>query len=171
MAKLATRDFCRQNAKVRVTQLMRPTNRALCLLAVTNVAWRTIDNLHVIMFGKNSPTDHEWRAYIDDWKRYAHRPNIKVLVYSFGGNPTGSQRHDLLKTMSEPVPTAVVTTSPLARVIGLALRAANPAMLVVSPADEYRAYDHLRMTLVERKQAAQLRDDLSRQLQAQRKAS
>lgn len=83
--------------------------------------------------------------------------------YASGGGPNGKQRHALAKTLRGH-PVAIVTSNPITLAVGVVLRALDPSIRVMSPADEELAFEHLRLSEAQRRQAQLLRDRLAKQV-------
>jgi hypothetical protein len=103
------------------------------------------DKFFILVHGEAPPSDPEWEAYVAALgKHSAHVPSLRVLVVSRGGGPSMGQRKRLKDVLgSAPLPTAVITTSPLARTIVTIIRLTSPEIAAFSPEQKLQAYRHL----------------------------
>jgi len=129
------------------------------------MAWSWDGELHVVVLGSRDPTDAEWNRYVSELHTFTAHVDRRILVYSAGGGPNGQQRHSLTKTFRGH-PVAIVTSSPIMRAMGLMLRALDPNIRVMAPAEEELAFDHLRMTAAQRLRVRSQHDRLERQLES-----
>ena len=106
---------------------------------------------------RHDPSDLEWLSFIHDQRA---RPIGPVMVISYGGTPTASQRQELVRTFTKPQPTAILTSSPVMRGIVSFLRAFNPHMASFRLTEHERASDHLELSPEERSHALKLRRQL-----------
>lgn len=82
------------------------------------LAFGRVDRCVLLVHSEEAPTDREWDAYIDFVN--AQLPDrIRILVVSNGGTPSAPQRNQIKDVATQfpdkTIPTAVITTSVLAR--------------------------------------------------------
>lgn len=106
------------------------------------------DKFFILVHGEDPPSDPEWEQWVAALGKYsAQVPQLRVLVVSRGGGPSMSQRKRLKEVLgSAPLPTAVITTSQLARTIVTIIRLTSPEIAAFSPENKAQAYRHLGFT-------------------------
>lgn len=127
------------------------------------MAWCWDGELHVVVHDARDPTDAEWSRYVAELRQHTGRGEWRILVYSGGGTPSGHQRHALTKTFRGQ-PVALVTASPITRAMGIVMRALDPNIRVMAPADEDLAFAHLGLSTSQRSRAHALHEQLLRRL-------
>ena len=130
------------------------------------MAWSWDGELHVVVLGSRDPTDAEWNRYVAELNTFSVQADRRILIYSAGGGPNGQQRHALTKTFRGHPPVAIVTSSAIMRAMGLMLRALDPNIRVMAPAEEELAFDHLRLTAQQRLRMRSQHERLARQLES-----
>jgi hypothetical protein len=76
---------------------------------------KVIDQLFVVVYGTEDPSDAEWRGYLDLLKRHGIE-RTRQLIFTDGGEPNATQRHQLNDLLAgRALPVAVISTSPRVR--------------------------------------------------------
>ena len=68
------------------------------------MAWRTVGRLCVVIHAAEEPSDEEWDAYLDAMKHFPRIREVRVLIHSEGGGPTGVQRQKLQRQAAKHPP-------------------------------------------------------------------
>jgi hypothetical protein len=129
------------------------------------MGWRLEGRLAVVVHGAKNPSNLEWQGLLRDEAARDSRGDWRTLIVSYGGGPDGPQRALLAQQIGgRPVPTCVMTGSPLVRAIAAALLFFNRTMKVVGIDERDRAYDFLGLHPDEREQADRLRAEVEHEL-------
>ena len=130
------------------------------------MTWRNEGRLNVVVHGPKPPTPLEWTRYLNDMVPRKD-DELRVVVFSHGGAPNGSQRLQLTSSVEGGdlrAPLALITDALLARAIVGALRWFNPAIRAFAMSETRAAYDFLGLTADERDRVTAIRAELEREL-------
>ena len=130
------------------------------------MTWRNEGRLNVVVHGPLEPSALEWTRYLNAMAP-RKEDELRVLVFSHGGAPNGSQRLQLTSLVEGGdlrVPLALITDALLARAIVGALRWFNPAIRAFAMSETSAAYEFLGLTADERDRVTALRAELEREL-------
>jgi len=130
------------------------------------MTWRNEGRLNVVVHGPNAPSAVEWARYLNDMAP-RKEDELRVVVFSYGGAPNGTQRLQLTSMVEGGdyrVPLALITDALLVRAIVGALRWFNPAIRAFGMSETRVAYDFLGLTADERDRVAVVRAELEREL-------
>ena len=120
--------------------------------------WRQYGRFNVAAHSDAPPPDDEWDAVLE---MYRTQRSLRVLVYTESGAPTAAQRVRLNAVLKgREFAVAVLTSSPLARAAGAALRWFRPEIRIFSPGELEAALDYLGATGSERGELVRLLDEL-----------
>jgi hypothetical protein len=112
-----------------------------------NLVYESTPDCLVVVRGRETPTDEEWRGYLRLIERtIAETVPARALVITLGGSPTPQQRmqlNDVLAPVEATVRVAVLTASTYARGVVSVLSAENPGYRVFSPAEMDAALTYL----------------------------
>ena len=124
----------------------------------SNMAFKVVDRLFLVMYGTERPTDEEWGVYLKLVTAHAIDRTMQ-LIFTDGGEPSAHQRrvlNDLLK--GRIVPVAVVSCSARVRGTVMALSWFNRKIRAFPPSALRDAIAYLeiplsRQALIEREMA------------------
>jgi hypothetical protein len=129
------------------------------------MAWRFEGRLAIVVHGPKNPSNLEWQSMLRDESAMRHLESARTLIVSYGGGPDGHQRQLLAQQIAtKPVPTCILTKSPMVRAITAALLFFNRTMKVFGLHEQERAYEFLELSPQEREAAARVRRELEREL-------
>lgn len=111
------------------------------------MGWFIEDRLVLTVHSEQPPTEAEWAANVASLERFAGPHEIRALIVSDGGGPSGLQREALVEVLERKSPhgfrTAIVTRSLAVRGIGVALSWFLPGYRFFRPNRLDDALDHL----------------------------
>jgi hypothetical protein len=111
-----------------------------------SMACKAVGNYLLFAHGKQRPTDAEWETTLQSFREAKNASAVRVLVFTAGAAPDTPQRAKLNDLLGDSKPRiAVLTSSPLARAAGTALRWFNPQFRIFRPDEVERALDHLQV--------------------------
>lgn len=115
--------------------------------ASERLACAVIDDVHIAVHGKKDPDDADWAAYIAAGRKVLeHHDEPRVLVLTYGGNPSGAQRAKLNELNAGLSPlVAVMVDSRIARGAVIALSWFNPRIKAFPLNDLDAALTHLQL--------------------------
>jgi hypothetical protein len=124
---------------------------------------RMVGQLVVLRENDATPTDSEWDAFLkilaDNWDKF---DRLKILVVTDGGGPNAAQRKRLEGVLNaKPIRVAVVTDSAKSRFIASMISLINRQHMGFAMKELVQAYNHLRLTQLERTIAEQALAELS----------
>jgi hypothetical protein len=117
-----------------------------------SMAYGRVNAFIVVVHTKESPTDDEWKQYLDFCLEIGGLQGTitRYLVITRGGAPTAKQRkqmHDLvseaLRRNPQVLKGAIVTPSTFVRGIVNAMSLVEPVYRAFSPAEIARAYEYI----------------------------
>jgi hypothetical protein len=124
---------------------------------------RVVGSMIVIRQNKETSTDQDWDLFLD--LLVERRPNfatLKILVVTDGGGPSMAQRKRLEVALDgKPVRVAVVSDSMKTRFIVSSIALLNRDMSSFRANEMSQAYDHLNLTLDERRTAKTTIEELA----------
>jgi hypothetical protein len=124
--------------------------------------WRQHGRFNVAVHSDAPPPDDEWDKVLE---LYRNQRSLRVLVYTQNGAPTAAQRVRLNAVLKgREFVVAVLTSSPLARAAGAALRWFRPEIRIFNPSELEAALDYLGATATERAELPRLLDELKARL-------
>jgi hypothetical protein len=130
-----------------------------------NVAWKFDGRLSVMIHGPGNPTNLEWQRFLRDAVDRGTGTHWRNLVVSYGGRPDGEQRKQLAEMLKgRAAPTAIMTSSGIARAAVLALSFFNRQMRAFGMDDFDGACSYLALTAHERERAQRMRVELTQEL-------
>lgn len=117
-------------------------------MTTTRLAFDRLGACFVLVQGERDATDEEWSRWVDFVVRGGNdlERNIRVLVVSAGGSPTPKQRariHEVMPKMGGGVPTAIVTSSRIGRVVVSTMALFNSEVRAFAPSELDRALAYL----------------------------
>ena len=117
----------------------------------------------VIRQNKDTCSDQDWDVFLDLLAaRRAEFATLKILVVTDGGGPNMAQRKRLEGVLDgKPVRVAVVSDSIKTRFIASSLALLNRDMSSFRADETSQAYDHLSLTLDERRTAKATLEELA----------
>lgn len=117
----------------------------------------------VIRQNKDTSSDQDWDDFLDLLvERRAEFATLKILVVTDGGGPSMAQRKRLeIALDGQPVRVAVVSDSMKTRFIVSSIALLNRDMSSFRAGEMAQAYDHLGLTLDERRTAKTTLDELA----------
>lgn len=123
---------------------------------------RMIGQLVVLRENDATPLDSEWDDFLkilsDNWDKF---DRLKILVVTDGGGPNAAQRKRLEGVLNgKPIRVAVVSDSAKSRFIASMISLINRQHMGFAMKEIVQAYNHLRMTQIERTVAEQALADL-----------
>jgi hypothetical protein len=120
-----------------------------------NLVSRIVGSVLVLCENQQTPSDAEWNHTLELLVQLQKTgQNVKVLVITEGGGPNSQQRKQLERTLgAEGVPVAVVSDSLKMRFISAGVALINPGHKGFTRAEVSDAYDHLKLTGSEARQA------------------
>lgn len=79
------------------------------------MSYELVGSIFVVVHTSQPPSDEEWTRYLESFR--PHRDEVAgILVYTLGGGPSAKQRGALVTVFGDrPPPTAVLTSSAIAR--------------------------------------------------------
>ncbi len=109
------------------------------------MGWRDVDGTFVLVHKDAEPSDDEWSAYVEAiGRRFASDGGFRALVFTPGPGPNMRQRQRLAQAAPGiRAPTAVVTTSTVARAIVTLIRLRFPAICAFDPGSVEAALEHV----------------------------
>lgn len=117
--------------------------------------------MHICVHGPRDPTNVEWQRYLNASGELAARGEVRILVLSRGGSPTGEQRRALIGQIGKKTwPVALLTDNGVARMAIFAMRVFNPSMKASATTDLRGARDFLGLTTEECDRAAVIIQEL-----------
>jgi hypothetical protein len=129
------------------------------------MAWRTLGRVGVTVHGPETPRTSEWLRYLNELRAIPRRADTRVVVYSFGGGPDGTQRQELAAAVGrDPAPVAIITRSRIMRAISTLCALFNPKLRVFSPDQEDAAFNFLELSAEERKMVRLVAGELEREI-------
>src|SRR5688572_15071290 len=89
-----------------------------------------VDDVHIAVHGASNPDATDWEAYLKSVRKVLERyPNVRGVVYTLGGNPSGAQRSELNRINEGLQPrVSVMVESRIARGAVTALSWFNPSI-------------------------------------------
>lgn len=114
-----------------------------------------VDDVHIAVHGQSNPDPIDWEAYLRAVRKVLERyPNVKGIVYTYGGNPSSAQRSELNKISEGLLPrVSVMVESRVARGAVTALSWFNPSIKAFSLEQIDEALEHLEISGVKARQA------------------
>jgi hypothetical protein len=88
------------------------------MTSVRTIAYEVVGDLCVLVHSEEQPSSADWTDYLAFLREKASPVSPRCLVVTDGVAPTPTQRaglNDLVIAFGKPVPTAVITHSPVAR--------------------------------------------------------
>jgi hypothetical protein len=127
---------------------------------------REVGNLVISRQTRDTPTDWEWREFLDVvTKNRAKATKTRILVVTDGGGPNPEQRKQLQKALSgHTFRVAVVTDSIKVRFIVSSVALLNSEIQTFSIADMGRACEYLGLSKQEIEVALKVAQELGRDL-------
>jgi hypothetical protein len=115
------------------------------------MAWHVEGRLCVVLHTRDQPTDSEWDAYLAAMRAHPRVRELRVLIRSLGGGPTGVQRQRLQRQVgNHPPPVAILTsTSVPMRGISTALKWYNDNVVAFQDFELNAACEHLGLSQFE----------------------
>lgn len=132
---------------------------------VAALVWQFEGRLALAVHGTSDPSNLEWAGYLRDTLAHSDVSLLRVLVVSYGGGPTGSQRKELTARLRRPAPTAFLSNKWLARSLINTMTWFNPRMRAFNLNEDLAAFRFLELTETEQKIARKIRAALEAQLQ------
>ncbi|MCX4241098.1 hypothetical protein [Paraliomyxa miuraensis] len=116
--------------------------------ASPRLAIAMIEDIHIAVHGQDNPSDKDWDAYLDSIRKmWSRHDQVRGLVYTLGGNPSGAQRSQLNKINDGLKPwVSVMVESRIARGAVTALSWFNPRIKAFAPDNLDDAMAHLDIT-------------------------
>jgi len=131
----------------------------------SNLSWRTEGRLHVCVHNERDPTNVEWQRYVNSSSEHVAKLDVRILILSRGGSPSGDQRRVLMSAIGKRTkPVALLTDNAIARTVVVAMRFFNPTMKAFKTSEVSEASDFLGLTQNERSRAVVLLAELEREL-------
>jgi hypothetical protein len=122
-----------------------------------NIVVKSIKEIFVVAHADAPPTNEEWVATLDQYRKLADIAKARILVFTEGGAPNTLQRDQLNKLFQGRHPkTAVVTGSRMVRGVVTAVSWFNPQTRAFAPNDLEGALAHLNVEPSERSQVLAL---------------
>ena len=123
---------------------------------------RVVGQLVILRENDSTPLDSEWDAFLkilaDNWDKF---DRLKILVVTDGGGPNAAQRKRLETVLNgKPIRVAVVTDSAKSRFIASMISLINRQHMGFAMKEIVQAYNHLKMTQMERTVAEQALTEL-----------
>jgi hypothetical protein len=104
-----------------------------------------IDQLFIVVYGTEDPSDDEWCGYLDLMKRHGIE-RTRQLICTEGGAPSATQRHDLNDLLDgRALPVAVMSSSSRVRGMVAALSWFNRKIRSFPPEGLRDALEHLEV--------------------------
>jgi hypothetical protein len=104
-----------------------------------------IDQLFLVVYGTEDPSDDEWRGYLDLMKRHGIE-RTRQLICTEGGAPSATQRRDLNDLLNgRALPVAVMSSSSRVRGMVAALSWFNRKIRSFPPEGLRDALEHLEV--------------------------
>jgi hypothetical protein len=130
------------------------------------MAAAVVDTTSIVVYGAQPPTDTDWCSYLALVERYRVESTLHVVATA-GGRPTGTQRRQLVDALAPRViRVAVLSTSPLVRLVANVLPLFGGKARGFAPWEEREALDYLEIAGVQRALVLIQRDQLWEQLGA-----
>jgi hypothetical protein len=129
-----------------------------------SLATRTVRGVIVFVHGSQDPTDEEWGATLELYRRTPEHSSIRCLVYSSGGAPNVKQRARLREVGQSRARIAVLTASAVVRAAGVAVSWFNPKIKIYGLRDIENALDHLEVPVLERSDVRQALEELKNEM-------
>lgn len=120
---------------------------------MATLAWKVVGTVLVVTETEDSPSDAEWKAFINATSQYRTRVNeMRVLIHTDGGGPNTAQR-SLIKAAidGKPFRSAVVSDAIKLRFIAAAIMLISKHHKSFTTREWERAYDHLALSTEERR--------------------
>lgn len=123
-----------------------------------NMASKVVGNLGISVHTANNPSNEEWAEMVEQIKHCDDLSQFKGISFTDGGSPTATQRKQTNEVLAgRAVPSAVVTSSAIARSVVTAMSWFNPAIKVFPPE---RLDDALRYLMVRESEYAIIKMEL-----------
>lgn len=122
---------------------------------MSTLAFDRLGNCFLLVQGERDASDDEWSRWVEFVMRGGKEleRKIRVLVVSSGGSPTPKQRariHEVMPGMGGGVPTAIVTSSRIGRIVVSAMALFNSEVRAFAPSELDRALAYLGIPETER---------------------
>src|SRR5262245_54656444 len=115
------------------------------------MAVREVGGFLIFWHADVPPTDTEWDAGLEIYRRSSNIAQIRVFVYTEGAAPNAAQRARMTAAVGDRKPRiAVVTPSTMVRAAGTAIRWFVPGFRAFAPNEINGAFEHLGATASER---------------------
>jgi hypothetical protein len=113
--------------------------------------WRRLGRLVVTVHTSSNPSDRDWAEYMSGFADHLPLEEQRIFVVSEGGGPDSAQREKLTSALAGAVvPVAILTDSWRMRGAGVAVSWFNPSIKVLARRAVEQAFEHLKLTPVER---------------------
>lgn len=111
------------------------------------LACAVVEDVHIAVHGSLNPDETDWEGYLSAARKILeNHTQPRVLVFTYGGNPSGLQRSQLNKINEGLSPrVAVMVNSRVARGAVTALGWFNPNLRAFSLDDMDPALEHLEL--------------------------
>jgi hypothetical protein len=114
------------------------------------MVWWNEAKLSITVHTAEDPTPEEWAHYVRDIQALGPLVGQKVLVRSYGGGPDSAMRKRLIEVLgTQANKTALLTSSPVMRGIGIAVGWFNRLLRVFGLNDLEAAFAYLELTSAE----------------------
>ena len=130
-----------------------------------STAGRVQNDFVVCVHGAEAPTHEEWDELLALFRTVPDIGRVRVLVLTMGGAPNAVQRAKLNKVLANAKPPiALLTSSVVARTVGVAISWFHPRLRMFDPKELERAFDHLDASQADRQMMTRLLEELRREL-------
>jgi hypothetical protein len=129
------------------------------------LVWQFEGRLAVAVHGVADPSNLEWAGYLRDTLAHPDISLLRVLIVSYGGGPTGSQRKDLTHSLPRSAPTAFLSNRWLARSLVNTMAWFNPRIRAFGLGEDRAAFQFLELTDAEQRSARRIRAALEAKLE------
>jgi hypothetical protein len=136
----------------------------------SNYLWRTVGRVCVAVHTASEPTDEEWDGYLAGMKRFPRVREVRVLILSHGGGPSGVQRQKLQRQAGTHSPPVAILTASGVRMRGIStvLKWFNEHVAVFEESQLNAACDHLGLSKMESAGARACMAELDQELTGRR---
>lgn len=128
------------------------------------LVWQFHGRIAVAVHGTSDPTNLEWGRYLRDTLAQPNVSQLRVLVVSYGGKPSGTQRRDLMDVLPRAAPTAYLSNNWVARSLINTMSWFNPQLRAFGLDEDEDACRFLELTQSETMVARRARAALEAEL-------